>query len=509
MAFTKEAAAMVPPATALGEARAATDLPATAAAEYGGHQPGLKQGAIGTRDIVFMLVSAAAPLTIVVGIAPLALAVGGVGAPAIYVVAALGLGLFALGFMALTRHVLSYSGFYGYIVKTLGRVVGLGSGLTAWLSYNGLQIGLYGLLGIQANLCVRSFTGIELPWWLYAVAAIGAVWFLGWRGIDVGARVVAVLLTLETVIVVIVAVAVLSQGGAHGVGLDSFGPQAIFSPTFAAVLGLGFSAFMGFESGALYREEARNPDRTVPRATYISIAFIGAFYAFAVWIIVQAFGPDAIQDFAAGHLDAGDTAYVMAGQFAGQRCVQAMSVLIVTSIFAAQLSFHNTINRYTLSLGREGIFPSWTAKVSPRFFTPSNAGTLQTVLSLAFVGAAAALRLDPFTQFLIWMNTPGVLGVLALQGLTSVGVVVFFIRRRDLRPAAHVVPSAIAAALVMVAVSGLTIANINLLTGAPIGDPLNTVLIVVAPAVFVGGTAAALWLRRRRPLAYARIGNPT
>lgn len=26
-----------------------------------------------------------------------------------------------------------------------------------------------------------------------------------------------------------------------------------------------------------------------------------------------------------------------------------MSVLIVTSIFAAQLSFHNTINRYTLS----------------------------------------------------------------------------------------------------------------------------------------------------------------
>ncbi|MDQ4504383.1 APC family permease [Sinomonas sp. ASV322] len=507
MAFTKEA-----PATSPAAATAPGGSPSSSEAarrnQQGGHQPGLKRDAIGTRDIVFMLVSAAAPLTIVVGIAPLALAVGGVGAPAIYVVAALGLGLFALGFMALTRHVLSYSGFYGYIVKTLGRVVGLGSGLTAWLSYNGLQIGLYGLLGIQANLCVKSFTGVELPWWLYAVAAVGAVWFLGWRGIDVGARVVAILLTLETAIVVIVAVAVLAQGGAHGIGFESFSPHVVFSPAFAAVLGLGFSAFMGFESGALYREEARNPDRTVPRATYISIAFIGAFYAFAVWIIVQAFGPAAIQDFAAGHLDAGDTAYVMAGQFAGPWCVQAMSVLIVTSIFAAQLSFHNTINRYTLSLGREGIFPAWTAKVSPRFFTPSNAGTLQTVLSLAFVGAAAALQLDPFTQFLIWMNTPGVFGVLALQGLTSVGVVVFFVRRRDLRPAWHVVPSAIAAALVMAAVSGLTIANINLLTGAPVGDPLNTVLIVVAPAVFVGGAVVALRLRRRRPLAYARIGNP-
>ena len=125
---------------------------------------GLKKNAIGTRDIVFMLVSAAAPLTIVVGIAPLALAVGGVGAPVIYIAAALGLSLFAIGFMALTRHVKSYSGFYGYIAKSLGRVIGLGSGLTAWMSYNGIQIGLYGLLGIQADLAMKSLTGIELPW---------------------------------------------------------------------------------------------------------------------------------------------------------------------------------------------------------------------------------------------------------------------------------------------------------------------------------------------------------
>lgn len=74
---------------------------------------GLRKNAVGTRDIVFLLVSAAAPLTIVVGIAPLALAVGGVGAPVIYIVAALSLALFAIGFMALTRHVNSYSGFYG------------------------------------------------------------------------------------------------------------------------------------------------------------------------------------------------------------------------------------------------------------------------------------------------------------------------------------------------------------------------------------------------------------
>jgi amino acid transporter len=488
MAFTNQAAAKVPPTnSALGA--------------------GLKKNAIGTRDIVFMLVSAAAPLTIVVGIAPLALAVGGVGAPVIYVAAGLGLALFAIGFMALTRHVKSYSGFYGYISKSLGRVVGLGAGLTAWMSYNGIQIGLYGLLGIQADLAMKSLTGIELPWWAYAVVAIGAVWYLGWRGIDVGAKVLAVLLTLETAIVALVAAYVLVQGGAEGISFESFSPDAIFSPQFAAVLALGFSAFMGFESGALYREEARDPDRSVPRATYISIAFIGAFYAFAVWVIVQAFGPKTIQEFAAGHLDTGDTAYIMAGTFAGEWCVNLMSVLIVTSIFASQLSFHNTINRYTLSLSREGIFPRRSGRISPRHGTPSVAGFEQMLLSLALVAGAALLQLDPFTQFLIWANTPGVVGILLLQALTGVGVVVFFARRRNHGPRWYVIPSAVVASLIMCVVAYLMLDNAELITGLPDGDPINTILLVTTPLVCVAGMTLAMVLRRVNPAAYGRIGH--
>ncbi|WP_367646033.1 APC family permease [Paenarthrobacter ureafaciens] len=486
MSFTNEAAT-VPPTPSL--------------------ERGLKKNAIGTRDIVFMLVSAAAPLTIVVGIAPLALAVGGVGAPSIYLVAAAGLALFAIGFMALTRHVQSYSGFYGYIAKSLGRVVGLGAGLTAWMSYNGIQIGLYGLLGIQANLAVKSLTGLELPWWLYAILAIGAVWYLGWRGIDVGAKVLAVLLTLETAIVALVAAFVLAQGGAQGINFDSFSPGAIFTPQFAAVIALGFSAFMGFESGALYREEARDPDRSVPRATYISIAFIGAFYAFAVWIIVQAFGPAAIQEFAAGHLDAGDTAYIMAGNYTGEWCVNLMSVLIVTSVFASQLSFHNTINRYTLSLSREGIFLKHSGRISPRYKTPSVAGMEQTILALVLVGAAAVLGLDPFTQFLIWTNSPGVIGILILQALTGLGVIVYFARRKTAGLRWYVIPSTVIATIIMCVVVVLMAQNVSLITGLPDGDPINTVLLVIAPLVFILGVALAMVLKRISPAAYLRIGH--
>ncbi|MGW5521517.1 hypothetical protein [Gordonia sp. NPDC003950] len=41
----------------------------------------LKQNALGASAIAFMVVAAAAPLTVMAGVAPLGLAIGGVGAP--------------------------------------------------------------------------------------------------------------------------------------------------------------------------------------------------------------------------------------------------------------------------------------------------------------------------------------------------------------------------------------------------------------------------------------------
>jgi amino acid transporter len=42
------------------------------------------------------------------------------------------------------------------------------------------------------------------------------------------------------------------------------------------------------EATAIYREEARTPDRTVPRATYVVVGFLGLFYASISWVIIQA-----------------------------------------------------------------------------------------------------------------------------------------------------------------------------------------------------------------------------
>jgi hypothetical protein len=70
----------------------------------GGAGEHLKTNALGAGGIAFLVIAAAAPLTVMAGVAPVAILVGGIGAPAGYLAAGAVLALFAVGFMAMTRH---------------------------------------------------------------------------------------------------------------------------------------------------------------------------------------------------------------------------------------------------------------------------------------------------------------------------------------------------------------------------------------------------------------------
>jgi amino acid transporter len=172
-------------------------------------QPGqLKKGALGTGGIVFLVVSAAAPLTAIAGVAPLAILIAGPAAPTAYLIAGAALVVFAIGFMAMTRHVRQTGGFYTYISHALGKTVGLGAGILALVAYNAMQIGIYGLFAITSSAMLETFFGITVPWGVLAFLAIAGVWALGFFGIDVGAKVLGVLLVAETLILLILGIAI-------------------------------------------------------------------------------------------------------------------------------------------------------------------------------------------------------------------------------------------------------------------------------------------------------------
>jgi amino acid transporter len=463
----------------------------------------LKTDALGARGIAFLVVAAAAPLTVMAGVAPLAILVGGIGAPIAYLGAGAVLLLFAVGFMAMTKHTGGAGAFYSYITLGLGRSAGMAAGILAVVAYNALQIGVYGLLGVQTADAVAKFTGVKLPWWVCVLAAIAIVWFVGRRGIDVGARVLGVLLVAETAILALLVIAVILQGGADGLSAASFSPSAVFAPGMAGVLAFAFAAFMGFESTALYRPEAREPERTIPRATYAAVIFMALFYCLVVWAIIQAYGNEAVIE-AAG-ADPANMFFVAIERYVGPWASDAMYLLIVTSVLASQIAFYNAITRYSFNLARDGLLPARLAHTHPRFASPATAGTAQTVLALVVVGGFAVAGADPYLDLLLKVNTPGVVGIILLQAITSFAVVAYFVRRRHtVSSRAATVCALLGGILLTVAVS-ILVTHIDLLTNAPLGT--NILLVGIVPVTLLAAGIAALALKRRRPAVYAAIGG--
>lgn len=458
----------------------------------------LRTGTLGTSDIAFFVISAAAPLTVMAGVAPIAIMLGGIGAPTGYLLAGITLTVFAVGFTTMSRYVRHGGGFYAYITRGLGRPVGMGAALLAMIGYNGMEIGVYGLLGSASQDTALALWGIDIPWLPVSLAGLLLIWYLGYRSIDFGAKILGVLLVAETGILLLLAGGVLLEGGAHGLGFDSFAPGNVAVPGMAAVLACAFAAFTGFESTAIYRREARDPGRTIPRATFIAVAFLGLFYAFIVWTVIQAYGSEKVVQAATD--DAGGLFFAAITTYVGAWAADLMHILIVTSVIASLLAFHNAINRYSFSLAQEGVLPAALGRVHKKHRSPHLAGAAQTVVGAVVVIGFALAGADPYTQLLLWVNTPGMIGLMALQLLAAVAVPCYFRRITHHEGLWRtVVAPGLAAVLLATAIYLVTV-NVELFSGAGLGT--NIVLVSIVPLVFLTGIAVALRLRRSRPEVY-------
>ncbi|MDT7597988.1 MAG: hypothetical protein QOK26_65, partial [Pseudonocardiales bacterium] len=85
--------------------------------------------ALGLPSVLFCIVTGAAPLTAMLFNVPVAVQGGGYAAPAAFLIATVALTIFSVGYIAMSRRVTSAGGFYTFISRGLGRVVGVGSGL--------------------------------------------------------------------------------------------------------------------------------------------------------------------------------------------------------------------------------------------------------------------------------------------------------------------------------------------------------------------------------------------
>ena len=97
--------------------------PKAAQATAASHDPGLSRRVLGVPSITLMIIAASAPLTVVAGGVTTSFAVtGSLGVPLGFVLIAVILTLFAVGYTAMGRYVTNAGAFYAYVSQGLGRV---------------------------------------------------------------------------------------------------------------------------------------------------------------------------------------------------------------------------------------------------------------------------------------------------------------------------------------------------------------------------------------------------
>lgn len=222
---------------------------------------------------------------------------------------------------------------------------------------------------------------------------------------------------------------VFAVGGQEGFSSTPFSLSTFLEGNISVAFLFCILAFIGFEATLLYRDEVKNPETTIPKATYIAVAVIGMVYIVSTYALITAYGSDALSVAASKPNEMftdGMSIYV------NHTITQIAHLFVVTSILATLLSIHNTVTRYIYNLSKDHVLPAKFSKIHPKLNSPFIASLTVSSISIAALVPMFALVKDG-TDIYGKINGLGCVGVITLMALVSLSVIVWFFREGHLK----------------------------------------------------------------------------
>ncbi len=170
-------------------------------------------------------------------------------------------------------------------------------------------------------------------------------------------------------------------------------PWAAFAAAFVGVL---FS-YGGWQHVAFLAGEAKNPQRTIPRAMMIGAAIITLVYVLANMAYMRLLPLEQIASTNTIAADALGTRFSWGGPL--------MAFLIALSTFGTTGIYCMTAPRMYYAMARDGIFFNKLAEIHPRFQTPVNAMVLQAAWALVLLMVWGSFgNLIGYVTFIDWIG---------------------------------------------------------------------------------------------------------
>lgn len=312
------------------------------------------------------------------GAAPLAALLGGIG-------------VLAVGWVV-TLYARRYNG-AGAIYDYLRRVhpaLGLFAAGIYFIGTLVLDTGGYLIIGLLGSTILQSYLSWNVPWWVWSLVILALLFTMNHFGIRIATRVQLTLSALSVIPLLILAIAIIAQGGAAGNTLQAFNPASAATvpapnvPAAGLFAGILFAIllFVGFETSASLGEETANPRRSIPTAVIGTVIISAVFYLLVIYALDIGYGLKNYQTWA---LDPNplDT---MATKYVGKWLAILVDIAVLFDAMAVMSAFMATTARGWFALARHELLPSPLATIS-RFRTPLGGNLV--VLVGALIGIAA------------------------------------------------------------------------------------------------------------------------
>ncbi|WP_165422984.1 APC family permease [Ktedonosporobacter rubrisoli] len=439
----------------------------------------LHPDALGLGSVLYLSMAGAAVLAAVITNVPLIASQAGASVPLVFVAAGVGLLSFTPAIVSFSRRSSSAGGFASWIATGLGTRAGL---LSGWLMAGGYTLfttSVLILLGSLLQSALSSYLHFNIPggWVTYTVLATLLTFGAAVLDISLASRGVVIFMLLELITLLILDTAITLKGGAHGHDLSpwSLAGTSVAGAAPGGLLGLldgmvlGVWMFVGFDTSAVYGEEARRPRVAVPVALLFSILVLLLLYLWSSYSAVIGFG----WEHAADQLGKGgyQSSYQLGARYVGGWFAEVMNILNISSNLACALAFALACGRYLFDLGRKQLLPSQLGSTHPRWKSPHKALLVQALFTLVLVlllalvqqktqadggtsyrlslslGEAGWSQTDGTNPYL-WLSTTGTMAILLVYILVNLAAVRAWLRQ-DRQAGRLKLPSLVCSALAL------------------------------------------------------------